>query len=111
MVFVAFENSGDTGLNDSLSSPDKEDLPPEFCVYRDEGCRYSDSCLNCPLPDCIQDVPGGAKRMLQKTRNEYIKVLVSRGWKAPDIASLFGVSIRTVQRACKQRYADLPRKK
>jgi len=32
---------------------DKEnepDLPPEYCHYRDEGCEFLDSCLNCPLP-------------------------------------------------------------
>jgi hypothetical protein len=106
MVFVAYENSGDTDFTNSLPSLNEEDLPPEFCSYHDEGCEYSSSCLECPFPDCIQDTPGGARRMLKKTRNNYIKALVSRGWEAPDIASLFGVSLRTVQRACKQRDPD-----
>ena len=102
MVFVAFENSGDTEAAYSPPSLNEEDLPPEFCSYRDEGCEYSSSCLQCPFPDCIQDVPGGARRMLKKTRNRYIRALVSRGWKTPDIATLFKVSLRTVLRACKE---------
>ncbi len=35
------------------------DLPPEYCHYRDEGCEFADSCLNCPLTECIYDEPGG----------------------------------------------------
>ncbi len=31
------------------------DLPPEYCHYRDEGCEFADSCLNCPLSRCIYD--------------------------------------------------------
>ena len=32
------------------------DLPPDYC-HRDEGCGLARSCLNCPFPRCIYDVP------------------------------------------------------
>ncbi len=103
MVVVAYRNSGDIVPGASPLSLPEEDLPPEFCHYHDEGCEYFASCLQCPLPDCLKEVPGGTKSLLKKTRNRYIRIFVSCGWKAREIASLFGVSLRTVQRACKQR--------
>ena len=35
------------------------DLPPEYCRYRDEGCEMASSCLNCPPPGCVYELPGG----------------------------------------------------
>jgi len=51
---------------DDEPGPDKEearqndlDLPPEYCHYRDEGCEFATSCLNCPFPQCLYDEPRG----------------------------------------------------
>ena len=44
------------------------DLPPEFCRYHDEGCEFASSCLNCPLPLCVHDEPGGRQRLLKRRR-------------------------------------------
>ena len=30
----------------------------EFYHYEDTGCEASDSCLDCPLPQCRYDDPG-----------------------------------------------------
>jgi hypothetical protein len=79
----------------------ERDLPPEFCHYRDEGCEYAKSCLACPFPQCLYDEPRGRQRWLKGRRNREIKRLFSGGWKINELAPLFGVSQRTIQRALK----------
>ncbi len=80
------------------------DLTPEYCHYRDEGCDLADSCLICPFPRCIYDVPRGRQRLVKGQRDEEITNLFSRGGKGmKEVASMFGVSQRTVQRALKGR--------
>ena len=53
-------------------SRDELDLPPEYCKYRDEGCEFAKSCLNCPLPRCIYDEPGGKQRWRKGQRDREI---------------------------------------
>ena len=78
------------------------DLPPEYCHYRDEGCEFADSCLNCPLSKCIYDEPRGRQRWLKRQRNRQIVRLFTVGGKgAKELALMFGLSLRTVQRALK----------
>ena len=81
------------------------DLPPEYCHYRDEGCEYADSCLNCPFPKCLYDEPRGRQRWLKEMRNREISRLFSGGWGVSELAVLFGVSQRTIQRALKNNGA------
>jgi len=79
------------------------DLPPEYCHYRDEGCEVADSCLNCPFPKCIYDEPGGRKRRLKRQRDrEIIRLFNTEGKGVKELASMFGFSQRTVQRALKR---------
>jgi hypothetical protein len=75
------------------------DLPPEYCHYRDEGCEYAQSCLACPFPQCLYDEPRGRQRWLKDLRNKEINKLFATGWKIKELALLFGVSLRTIQRA------------
>jgi hypothetical protein len=77
------------------------DLPPEYCHYRDEGCEYAQSCLACPFPQCLWDEPRGRQRWLKELRNKEIKRLFTANWKIKEMALLFGVSLRTIQRALK----------
>jgi len=77
------------------------DLPPEYCRYRDEGCEFADSCLNCTLPTCIYDQPGGRQRWLKRQRDKEITRLFTEGKGVKELAQSFGVSQRTVQRALK----------
>jgi len=78
------------------------DLPPEYCRYRDEGCEFSDSCLDCPFPTCIYDEPGGRQHRLKSSRDKQMQSLFSSGGKeVKELALMFGVSQRTVQRAIK----------
>ncbi len=79
------------------------DLPPEYCHYRDEGCQFADSCLNCPLPKCIYDQPGGRQRRLKRLRDKEIaRLFTTEGKGVKEIALSFGVSQRTVQRALRR---------
>jgi AraC-like DNA-binding protein len=81
---------------------EQPDLPPESCRYRDEGCEYAASCLACPFPQCLYDEPRGRQRWLKDLRNREIKRLFNGGWKISELAPLFGVSQRTIQRALSQ---------
>jgi hypothetical protein len=75
------------------------DLKPEYCHYQDDGCEYAQSCLECPYPQCLYDEPRGRKQWLKELRNKEINKLFSAGWKVKELALLFGVSQRTIQRA------------
>ncbi len=87
------------------------DLPPEYCHYRDEGCELVDSCLNCPLPKCIYDEPGGKQRWLKRLRaREMARLFTTEGKGIKGLALMFGVSQRTVQRALKTSLGDPTRR-
>jgi len=78
----------------------ERDLPPEYCRYRDEGCEFAGSCLDCPFPKCIYDEPRGRQRWLKRSRDkEMTNLFGSEGKGVKELASMFGVSQRTVQRA------------
>ena len=90
---------------DSIES--EPDLPPEYCHYRDEGCELSTSCLNCPLPQCIYDEHGGRQRWLKRFRDKEIaRLFGSEGREVKELAFMFGVSRRTVQRALKSSLSN-----
>ena len=83
------------------------DLPPEFCQYQDEGCEFAPSCLNCPLPVCVYDEQGGKQRLLKRRRAEEMERQFTREGKSiGELAQIFGVSRRTVQRALKIAFGD-----
>ena len=78
------------------------DLPPEYCHYRDEGCELADSCLSCPLPVCVYEEPGGKRHLLKKQRDRKMaKLFTEEGKEVKELAQIFGISQRTVQRALK----------
>ena len=75
-------------------------LPEEF-PYEDEGCELCSSCLNCPFPDCLEGEPWGKARFLKRRRAEKMLELKKAGKSVGEIARIFGVSPRTVQRGLK----------
>ena len=83
------------------------DLPPEYCQYHDEGCEFAQSCLNCHLPICVYDEPGGKQRLLKRRRAaEMARLFTREGKSIGELAQIFGVSSRTVQRALKIAFGD-----
>ena len=98
---MGLEQTNDTGL----------DLPPEYCRYRDDGCECADSCLHCPLPVCIYDEPGGKRRLLKQLRAKAMaRLFTHEGKGVKELAQIFGVSRRTVQRALKVAFGDTSRR-
>ena len=84
----------------------RDDALPEHLDYRDDGCDVFPSCLSCPLPRCRYDVPGGARAMLNLTRDAEIRRMREEGDLGVDeIASRFRVSRRTVFRVLTPRRA------
>jgi len=75
------------------------DLLPEEVDWRDEGCEAFSSCLNCPLPRCLEEQPRGQQKLRMKARNGRMVELRRGGRSVKAIADLFRVSQRTVQRA------------
>jgi len=104
MVFETCEISGDT-LEKELppDAPQPNDLRPEYYQYRDEGCEYAKSCLECPFPRCLFEEPRGRQRWMKQTRDREIKRLYDGGKKVKELAAIFGVSQRTIQRALKRK--------
>jgi len=74
------------------------DLLPEEFPYQDEGCELFPSCLNCPFPNCLEEEPWGKERFLKIRRAERMLELKREGKSVKEIARIFEVSPRTVQR-------------
>jgi len=77
-----------------------QDLLPEHVGYKDEGCDLANSCLNCPYEECIYEKPDGKRHRIKKERSaEMTKLYVEEGKTVKELAEMYGVSTRTVQRA------------
>lgn len=72
-------------------------LAGHLVEYVDNGCEYSPTCLDCPLPICKDDY----FRFNKGRRLRDIEILKQHGdgKDIGELADLFGVSVRTVQRA------------
>lgn len=81
----------------------REDALPENIQYRDEGCELSPSCLNCPLPYCRYDHPGGVRHIRNRGRDsEIVRLRYRERLPVNALARRFGVSRRTVFRVLKR---------
>lgn len=76
----------------------RPDALPELATYIDTGCDVAPRCLACPLPVCRFDVRGGARAILNRTRDPEILAALDAGEHADTIAARFHVSRRTVFR-------------
>ena len=74
------------------------DLPPEFCRYEDEGCRYADSCLNCPYTTCLEEIPSRDPSVIRYLQQAAMLEAYRQGASRQAIARRFRVSYRTVLR-------------
>ena len=88
-----------------------EDTLPELFQYRDEGCDLAESCLNCPFIECIYDRPGGKRRWRKEERAaEMTRLVAEEGKSLKELATMFGVSCRTVQRDLKAHIKNVNRR-
>lgn len=82
-----------------LDLPLRSDALPEYVDYADTGCDLYPSCLNCPLPRCRYEDPGGAAAMLRTGRDARILQLAEQdGSDVDQLAEMFGLSRRTIFR-------------
>ena len=79
--------------NHELSSDDSN--------YFDTGCKYSPTCLNCPLPICIYDDPNFFKNFIKESRDKSIFQDYEKGMSVKELSIKYEVSIRTIQRSIK----------
>lgn len=84
----------------------REDAFADNQHWLDTGCYVSPSCLSCPLPQCIHDVPGGMKTILLNSRNDEIIFLHERGHTAESISEKIGISRRSIFRVLRKRRPD-----
>ena len=98
------------GVPPQGKSPHKHGRHDESALdHSDTGCRYFDSCLDCPLPRCLFEVSAPEKkRMMRDYRwslmSARFRELVDGQAMPADEAAIataveFGKSKRTVQRA------------
>ena len=97
------EDAARIEIDELPENPDTiQDLLPEHIRYKDEGCDLAGSCLNCPYEECIFDKPGGKRHWMKEERSaEIIRLHLREGKTVKELADIFGVSKRTVQRALK----------
>lgn len=81
----------------------RSDALPENTDYRDDGCEVSPRCLDCPLPRCRYEDPGGVPGILRELRDESIRQAAGRGTTADDLARTHQVSRRTIFRVLATR--------
>ncbi|MEX1253052.1 MAG: hypothetical protein WEE64_01795 [Dehalococcoidia bacterium] len=74
------------------------DALPEYLAFRDAGCDLSPTCLRCPLEHCRYDEPGGARKLLQGSRDGAVCQRRAEGAAIDVVASEFGLSRRSVFR-------------
>ena len=77
------------------------ELSSEDSNYFDTGCKYSPTCLNCPLPICIYDDPNFFKNFIKESRDKSIFQDYEKGMSVKELSLKYGVSIRTILRSIK----------
>ncbi len=81
----------------------RTDALPEHLEYRDSGCDLAPSCLRCPLVRCRYDEPGGARALLQSSRDEAVQRRKEEGVGIDGLAAEFDLSRRSVFRILARR--------
>ena len=75
------------------------DAASEFYHYEDTGCEASDSCLDCPLPQCRYDDPAWYLRNRRLARDfQMMHVMQQESLSLEQTAERFSVTVRTVFR-------------
>lgn len=74
------------------------DLLPEHTHYRDNGCEVSPRCVECPLPRCRYELPGGLSGLRRRGRNANVLAFHRRGSSIDTLARDFNLSRRTIFR-------------
>jgi len=79
-------------------NPSRKHIPAH---HKDTGCSLAPSCLNCPFPQCIEDRPDGRGGHRRTARNQDILRLYGEGKGTEELAAIFSVGLRTIERVLK----------
>ena len=71
----------------------------------DRGCSVAPHCLQCPLPRCRYEVPGGLRAIINEARDRQMVELRRGGVPVEMIATTLHVSRRTVFRCLREQRA------
>ena len=83
----------------SQGEPEMTQDVSEFYHYEDTGCEVSDSCLDCPLPQCRYDDPAWYQRNRRLARDFRVVYAMQReSLTIHETAERFGITPRTVFR-------------
>lgn len=75
------------------------DTTPEFFHYADTGCEASDSCLDCPLPQCKYDDLALYQQNRRLARDFQVAAVIElERLSAEAAAERFEVTVRTIFR-------------
>ncbi len=66
--------------------------------FADTGCQYHPSCLTCPEPTCLLELPPSQRRPRYRGRRAAIRALYLMGTSTPDICSILRIPRRTAFR-------------
>ena len=83
------------------------DLKKEEINFKDSGCRFSSSCLSCPIEIWVYDNPSLVRNLEKSTRDSNIIKDRSEGLSNKQIADKYNISIRTVHRSLKKIKPDV----
>jgi hypothetical protein len=78
-------------------------LQGEDSNWKDTGCEFHPHCLDCPLEVCAEMKPRGPQQRRLQLRAAAMKKMRRRGNGVHEVATAFGVCVRTVQREMKMR--------
>ena len=66
--------------------------------YQDRGCKYAPSCLNCPYERCVYDAPKTVNAIRREQRNSKIVTMYDGGKSKIELATVFHLNYRTIER-------------
>lgn len=93
----------------TIDYPSRDHLP-EYTHYHDTGCSLFPACLRCPMPCCRYDATPTGQRPTTALRNRRVAAAHARsGQTTAELAAIFGVTQRTIQRALKASHNDTRR--
>jgi DNA-binding transcriptional ArsR family regulator len=71
-------------------------------ICEDTGCRSHPSCLDCPEPICLEEIPSRGREAQGNANAEIIKPYVTEGKRCMEIVRITGLSKSTVSRHLKK---------
>ncbi len=80
----------------------KGGVTPTFDTYPDRGCSLAPSCLECPLPVCRYEVPGGIRQIRAMERDAEATRLMHEGLTPKEIGVSLGMPERSAWRSLKR---------